>query len=257
MIALSAGFVGALSLLFSALPPVHCQLRETDRALHRWEGSCGRLFDEKAVLRLTPAKSITTGRWRADAVPSAVWAGAVGDVDETVELEIYPGGTGVLRTQKGWFAVTAFVATTDRLEFDVDASRKIEPTSLDVEIVRRADALLSSAAVWNRADNRQCPASATTWSIYCAMARATIDVTCGFHHRRPAMELVRVIIEARSAGRNYDHRLMDYNNDTTTTLADVHGIFSEALARMSAGKHAAVGEQAGQADPDRRCAPAG
>jgi hypothetical protein len=255
MIVFSAGFVGALSLLFPAPPPpsVHCQLHETDRAAHRWEGSCGRLFDEKATLRLTPAKSITTGRWRADAMPSAVWAGEVGNVDDTVELEIYPGNTGVLRTQKGWFGVTAFVATPERLEFDVDASRKIEPTSLDADIVRRADALLSSAAVWNRADNRQCPASATTWSIYCAMARATIDVTCGFHHRRPAMELVRVIIEARSAGRNYDHRLMDYNNDTTTTLADVHAIFNEALARMSASKGEAADEKAVVAAGGVRC----
>ena len=234
MIAFSPGFVGALSLLFSAPPPVHCQLHETDRATRSWEGSCGRLFDEKATLRLTPAKSMTTGRWRADAVPSAVWSGELSEGKDSLELEIYDGGAGVLRTQKGWFAVTAFAATAEGLGFDVDASRKIEPTSLDAEIVRHADALLSSAAVWNRADNRQCPATATTWSIYCAMARATIEVTCGFHHRRPAMELVRVIIEARSAGRNYEHRLMDYNNDRTTTLADVHAIFSEALSRMSA-----------------------
>jgi|HubBroStandDraft_4_1064222.scaffolds.fasta_scaffold164813_3 hypothetical protein len=31
--------------------------------------------------------------------------------------------------------------------------------------------------------------------------------------RRPAMEVVRIIIDERSAGRNYQHRLMDYNND--------------------------------------------
>jgi hypothetical protein len=27
------------------------------------------------------------------------------------------------------------------------------------------------------------------------------------------MEVVRIIIDERSAGRNYQHRLMDYNND--------------------------------------------
>ena len=237
---LLAPLVGALSLVATAshAPPVHCQLRQTNRATQRWEGSCSGLFDEKAILKLTPAKSITSGRWRADAVPSAVWAGELTDVNDPVELEIYEGNSGVLRTQRGWFAVIALVVKADRLEFDVDRSKKIEPSSLDGEIVRRADALLSSPVVWNRADNRQCPASATTWSIYCAMEHATIEVTCGFHHRRPAMELVRVIIEARSAGRNYEHRLMDYNNDTTTTLADVHAIFSEALSRMSVSANA-------------------
>ena len=62
--------------------------------------------------------------------------------------------------------------------------------------------------------------------------RVTIEVTGGFHHRRPAMELVRQIIEERTAGRRYHHRLMDYNNDPSTSLADVHAIFAEALARI-------------------------
>jgi hypothetical protein len=47
------------------------------------------------------------------------------------------------------------------------------------------------------------------------------------------MEVVREIIDVRSAGRNYHHRLMDYNNDPTTRLEDVQGLFSEALADLS------------------------
>jgi hypothetical protein len=96
----------------------------------------------------------------------------------------------------------------------------------------RADALLSSDSVWNRADNRKCDAAARTWSIYCALERATREVTGGFHHRRPALEVVRVIVEERTKDRNYDHRLMDYNNDASTHLADVRTLFAAALARI-------------------------
>jgi hypothetical protein len=65
--------------------------------------------------------------------------------------------------------------------------------------------------------------------------RATIEVTGAFHHRRPAMELVRQIVDERSAGRPYHHRLMDYNNAPTTRLADVRGIIADALSRLGHG----------------------
>jgi hypothetical protein len=64
------------------------------------------------------------------------------------------------------------------------------------------------------------------------MQQATIAVTGAADHRRPAMEAVRQIVEERSAGRAYQHRLMDYNNDPTTTLADVQSLFRAALAGM-------------------------
>jgi hypothetical protein len=208
-----------------------CQFR---RDRDHWTGSCGAVFDENPTFTLAPAKAITSGVWKAGARPTAVWAGkliSAGDPDYPVELELY-GRSGVLRSEYGWHAVSAFKATASSLSFNLDTTRELAPNALDREILKRADAILTSPAVWNRADNRRCPASATTWSIYCAAERATIEVTGGFHHRRPAMELVREIIEARSKGRPYHHRLMDYNNDPTTTLADLHSLFAEAQARV-------------------------
>ena len=84
-----------------------------------------------------------------------------------------------------------------------------------------------------RRNNRKCPAGATTWSIYCALEQASIEVTGGFHHRRPALELVREIVDDRTKAKtDYNHRLMDYNNDPSTHLADVRSLFAEALARI-------------------------
>jgi hypothetical protein len=117
--------------------------------------------------------------------------------------------------------------------FDLYAFYQISPSALDRKIVQRAAALLSIAAAWNRADNRECPKNAVTLSIYCAMEKATVQVTGGFQHRRPALQLVRGIIDERSAGRDYQHRLMDYNNDPRTRLSDIQSLFKEALARMA------------------------
>lgn len=276
--------------LSSAAPLQDCRLTNVEG---RAEGNCGLFFDESTVFSITRAKAITTGVWRADAAPSAVWSGrmvnaeapvlqqarrlvdviapgkyrnarlaefnndstvtfanlqsysrsledrvrklTIADLAESaddVEIELYAGGAGVIRTYNGWYAVSAYTAKDSTVRFQVDTAKQIAPNALDREIVRRADALLSSDAVWNRADNRKCDPAAKQWSIYCALEHATREVTGGFHHRRPALEVVRLIVEERTKDRNYDHRLMDYNNDASTHLGDVRTLFAAALARM-------------------------
>jgi len=213
-------------------PPGDCRFQQDG---DHWKGSCGAVFDENPTFTLAPAKAITTGVWRRNDAPTSVWAGQLsspGDPDYAVEIELHGRGAGVMRSEYGWYAITGFSLTSSSLEFHIDPKHELAPNALDREILQRADAILSSDAVWNRADNRRCPATATTWSIYCAAEKATIEVTGGFHHRRPALELVRDIIEKRSEGRPYHHRLMDYNNDPATKLADAHSLFSEALARV-------------------------
>ena len=120
------------------------------------------------------------------------------DSTDRLEIEIYSGGTGVIRTYNGWFAVSGFSVQGSTMRFQVDTSREIAPNAVDREILVRAAAIISSDSVWNRADNRKCPPTATTWSIYCAVERAQIDVAGGFDHRRPAGELVRVIVDERT-----------------------------------------------------------
>ena len=227
--------IWAVALLRPA-PPSTCQFHRAPEVASRWNGSCGRLFGQDPKMSLSRADSIVSGRWRSDAKPMMVWAGDMTDegyANAAIEVEIYSRGSGVLRTEYGWYPVKNFAVTGRGLSFQIDTLTPVQPNELDREIVEHADANLSSVAVWNRADNRKCPATATTWSIYCAMEHAEVAVTGGHHHRRPAMEMVRQVIEERSAGRNYSHRLMDYNNDPTTTIADVHSLFAEALARMT------------------------
>ena len=237
--ALLLAFLILSSSLYGQIPSAisHCTFQHVG---DHFVGGCGHIFDQTPVMTLKPAAAITTGTWRSDIHPSQVWSGDMtdqGSPNAALELEIYAGEWGVLRTEYGWYPVTHFVSSP--LAFDLDASsesREVPSNSLDEKIVQEAAQLLSTLTAWNRADNRNCPAAATTWSIYCAMIKASISVTGGSHHRRPAMEVVRAIIDERTATRNYHHRLRDYNNDPTTTLRDVQSLFSEALTRMRTPK---------------------
>lgn len=211
--------------------PSHCDFKRTG---DHYAGSCGALFGQNPEMTLKHASSITTGVWREDLHPISVWSGDMtdeGSANAPLELEIYKDGWGILRTQYGWFRVMQFRSSPE-IDFFLDASDEVKANSLDKKIIVRAEAILSTEKVWNRADNRKCPQNATSWSIYCAMEKATVEVSGGFHHRRPALELVREVVDQRTAGRQYRHRLMDYNNDATTNLADVQSLFKEALARI-------------------------
>lgn len=100
-------------------------------------------------------------------------------------------------------------------------------TKDDLRIVQRARQILDNASKWNRADTRECPKDAKTFSLYCALEQATQEVTGSFQHRGAAMQEARFAIDKIAPNRSrYHHRLMDYNNDPSTTFADIQKVFS-------------------------------
>ena len=103
--------------------------------------------------------------------------------------------------------------------------------TVDTRILNRAAELLADESHWNRADTRECPPDAPKISLYCALLQATREVMGESAHRTTAMEEVRHVIEER-VGDKYDHRLMGYNNDRTTTLADIHAVLKTAAERL-------------------------
>jgi len=107
-----------------------------------------------------------------------------------------------------------------------DDSQSRPPVSkADLQIVKRAREILNPPSRWNRADTRFCLAEARTFSLYCALEKATDEVSGNFKHRGAAMQEARFVIDEIAPNRNYDHRLMDYNNDPTTTFADIQRVF--------------------------------
>jgi hypothetical protein len=103
---------------------------------------------------------------------------------------------------------------------------KVRPrvTKADLQIVKRAREILDSPSKWNRADNRECPTGAKTSSLYCALEMATIEVGGKAVHRGAALQETRFVIDEIAADRKYEHRLMNYNNDPTTTFADIQEV---------------------------------
>jgi hypothetical protein len=195
-------------------------------------------------MTLRRARSAVGGVWASDSSPSVVWNGDMtdeGHPNAPIQLQIYDAGSGILQTVYGWFPVTRYRNTPSGIAFELDGSSEVSPNALDAQIIRRAAEILSNPAVWNRADDRRCTPNAAKWSIYCAGLRAVHELTGGtqaerwrgIDHRRPALEIIRSIVEDRSRGRGYHHRLMDYNNDPRTTFKDVQSLFSEALQKMS------------------------
>jgi hypothetical protein len=225
--------VSSSLLTATSLPPAECEFTLRDAY---YEGSCGSMFDAVPRFKVAAADSITSGRWRPDMKPTSVWSGEVifppPRNGGPIEIESYADGTGVVRTDVGWFPISHFRLDAGAMRFRLDPTQQAAPSEFDRQIIERAAALISTEARWDRADDRVCHPTDTTWSIYCALRRATIDVTGGFHHRRPALEIVRIIVEQRTAGRNYSHRLMDYNNDRTTRLEDLRSLFAEARAQL-------------------------
>lgn len=134
----------------------------------------------------------------------------------------------------GWFFPPPRVAAQDTSKAD-DPEARPPVTQADLQIVERARQILDSPAKWNRADTRECPSHATTFSLYCALEKATKDVSGKFEHRGAAMQEARFVIDEIALNRkNYHHRLMDYNNDPTTTFVDVQTFFRKLQERVAA-----------------------
>jgi hypothetical protein len=205
-----------------------CRLESTN---NHWIGPCGKYNGKHLSLNIHVAESITSGVWRSDTEPTEVWAGTMDygkTVSRLVEIEHYDAGVVIARTTFGWFKVSDWSQSDDGIDFAMHTGMLVAPSKLDLLIVRRAGEILAHEKAWNRKDNRKCPQEASKWSIYCAMRKASVDVSGGSHHRRPALQVVRETIKQRSKSRRYKHLLMDYNNDKKTQIEDVHSVFTEA-----------------------------
>jgi len=114
--------------------------------------------------------------------------------------------------------------------------RDLPVTADDVAILVRAESLLSDTSVWNRTDERECKDDEATGkrSLFCALQRACIDVLGSYDHRRVALQEVRFAVEDATRGKNFEHRLRDFNNLPTTQLEDIKRVLAVARERVTA-----------------------
>jgi hypothetical protein len=146
-----------------------------------------------------------------------------------LEIVLNPQGKGFVgRTPFGWFGVDQFEQSNSALSISMNADYQVRPTQSDIAIIARALQLLPNEALWNKNDNRQCPAEQSKISLFCALQKATTEISGGIHYRQPALQAVREVLNTVDPKRIKTHRIMDYNNHPDTTLAEIHLILSNA-----------------------------
>lgn len=112
-----------------------------------------------------------------------------------------------------------------------EEDRNLIFTSTDLKILQRANAILSDSLKWNKQDDRECDddLAKRRYSFYCALYKASVDITGEYVHRRAAMQIARFTLEKYENGRVKNHRLMDWNNHPDTTFKDVKRVLNESI----------------------------
>ena len=119
----------------------------------------------------------------------------------------------------------------DRMQIILE-SRKRPVDRQDLMILDSANVRLSDALVWDRADDRKCGPQDETYSLYCALYFGSMDTIGEYQHRRTALQEIRFAIEDATGGREFDHRMMDFNNLSETSFDDVKDIIKTARVRV-------------------------
>jgi hypothetical protein len=123
------------------------------------------------------------------------------------------------------------IESLDRMQVILD-SRKRPVDHQDLMILDSADARLSDTLVWDRADDRSCAEQDETFSLFCSLYFGSMDTIGEYQHRRTALQEVRFAIEDATGGREFDHRMRDFNNLPETSFDDVKDIIKTARARV-------------------------
>jgi len=119
----------------------------------------------------------------------------------------------------------------DKMQAILD-SRKRPVDRQDLMILDSADVMLSDALVWDRADDRKCGPQDETFSLYCSLYFGSMDTIGEYQHRRTALQEIRFAIEDATGGREFNHRMMDFNNLPETSFDDVKDVIETASARV-------------------------
>jgi hypothetical protein len=152
----------------------------------------------------------------------AMSCGAHGDPTSSSSSAPIPAGQGAKKTPE-------LTASSPELE-----QRDQPVTDDDLRILLQADEILKDESVWNRNDDRVCDDDESTSkrSLFCALQKACIDVLGKYDHRRVALQEVRFAVEDATRGRDFEHRLRDFNNLPETRLVDVKKVLKVATDRV-------------------------
>lgn len=105
--------------------------------------------------------------------------------------------------------------------------RNIAVSQIDLDILLKADALLKDETFWRKDAVRIC-SELSKLDLYCALERASVEVTGKYVHRQPALQEVRFVIDDYYKNRWSAHRLADFNAHPDTSFNDVKQVIAKA-----------------------------
>lgn len=117
-------------------------------------------------------------------------------------------------------------------EFTIDnGNRDLKFDIVDIQIIKKANDILINESVWSKEDDRKCQddVDSNKYSLFCAMYKASIDITGEYDHRRPALQQIRWIIDSQYQERLSGHRLMHFNNHENTNFDEIKRLLADSL----------------------------
>jgi len=109
--------------------------------------------------------------------------------------------------------------------------RDIHVSQVDLDILTRADHLLSSERVWEKGHPEDC-SDAQKMDLFCALEKASVDVMGKYVHRQPALQEVRFVIDDIYKSRWSKHRLIDFNSHQDTSFEDIKSVLNKAISTV-------------------------
>jgi len=154
-----------------------------------------------------------------------------------LKFQIEKNNTGtteklMIKTNNGWYPVTNLEFRGDKMKMSFDWSFRARAKPIDLQVLKRADQLLSDKESWNKQDDRICDEDFVNekWSLYCVLKQAYLDKTGDFNHRAPALNIVRQNIFILNPNRKYSHQLMEFNNEQN--FLDIKELLSICIRKM-------------------------
>ncbi len=123
------------------------------------------------------------------------------------------------KSQAGWFTFDHLKFEKNSLSFYLDHDPEVPFAQTDLAIIQKTWDLLKNPNTWHKNDDRDCEDDVKdkSYSLFCALQAASIEVEGGYNHRNAVMQLVRHQINEEYPNRKWEHRLRDFNNMPETT----------------------------------------
>ena len=207
-LSLFALFLSAISLFSQGT----CELHLVDGKL---SGGCQNSYFTHFELRLKDQVLDSTTLFNQLPLAGTVMINNQHELEVQCEVTSRAGFPQVLfKTQLGWLTMDSLRVQNNRLTFKIDHDPDVPVTTTDLKIIRKAKDLLKGEKSWHKNDDRDCEDDIEngSYSLFCALKSASIEMEGGYNHRNAIMQKIRHTIVQMYPDKEWEHRLKDFNN---------------------------------------------